>query len=510
MAVAQLYTAVSGDTITAARWNNEFGNIYNNGTAIAFPLTANVSVAGYILTMDAAGVSTLTSTANIGLEVTPGAKSGSPVVSSGRGFDVLAFTHTDTATAASGTATQNAAYAFQRPTFAATNTSVTLTDGAAVYVANSPANGTNCTITNPWAIWVDDGNCRFDGNLRLTSGYVDGGVNDFDLQNLSFSAAVSGNALTFTLLGGNGSALSTTNAAVIPFRNATVTTAAYTYERVTSALTVVLSAGSTIGYTANNQVGRIYLVAIQASAGSVVLGMWNPLSGTGLTTAAYNLLGLNESIVYTSTAEGGLGAADTAQTLYSTAAQTSRPIRIIGYVDVATGATNGNWTAAPSVLQIMARGIPRTGDIVQRAMSWTGSVATGTTAIPDDTTNPLDNEGDQYMSQALTQQMISSLVKVYGVGNWAHSAVSNICVTVSDLASGATNTDAAMRVDQANVGVVTAIPFGFVYQLQSLSAQTYRIRAGGSTGATTTFNGSAGGVKLGNLFSHVIVEEIAL
>lgn len=30
MAITQLYTAIAGDVITAARWNNEFGNIYNN------------------------------------------------------------------------------------------------------------------------------------------------------------------------------------------------------------------------------------------------------------------------------------------------------------------------------------------------------------------------------------------------------------------------------------------------------------------------------------------------
>ncbi len=30
MAITQIYTAVPGDVITAARWNNEFGNIYNN------------------------------------------------------------------------------------------------------------------------------------------------------------------------------------------------------------------------------------------------------------------------------------------------------------------------------------------------------------------------------------------------------------------------------------------------------------------------------------------------
>lgn len=510
MALAQIYTAVAGDTITAARWNNEFGNLYNNGTALAFPLTANVSIAGYVLTMDAAGVSNLTSTANIGLAITPGAKSGVPRVSSGRALDVLAFTHTDTETAGSGTATQNAAVAIQTPTFASQNTSVTLTDGATFYIAAQPTAGSNVTITNRWAQWVDAGNVRFDGNLRMTAGYVDGGINDGSIQNISFSAAVASNALTVTLLGGDGAALSTTNAAVIPFRNATVTTAAYTYERVTSALSIVLSAGSTLAFAAS-QVSRIYIVAVQASAGSVVLGLYHPLSGTGLTTAAYNLLGLNESIVYTTTAEGGLGAADSAQTIYTASAQTSRPIRILGYIDVATGSTAGNWTAAPSVLQLMTDGIKRTGDIVQRAMSWTGSVATGTTAIPNDNTTPQDNEGDQYLSQALTQQMISSLVYVRGALIVNHSAVLPMTITVSNAASGATDTDSCSRVDQASVANDPETGyFSFVYQPQTVTAQTYRIRAGGSTGSTTTLNGSASAVLDNNCYSHVIVEEIAL
>lgn len=51
MAVTQVYNAVAGDTITAARWNNEFGNIYNNGTALAFPTTAAV-VFAYGVTMN--------------------------------------------------------------------------------------------------------------------------------------------------------------------------------------------------------------------------------------------------------------------------------------------------------------------------------------------------------------------------------------------------------------------------------------------------------------------------
>jgi len=510
MAVAQLYTAVSGDTITAARWNNEFGNIYNNGTSIAFPATANISLAGFTLTLDGAGVSTLTSTANSGLIVTPGAKSGSPVVSSGRSLDVLAFTHTDTATAASGTATQNAACTIQRPTFAATNTGVTLTDGAAFYIANSPANGTNCTITNPWAQWVDAGHVRFDGNLRMTAGYVDGGQANRELINVGLTATVAANALTVTLVGGDGAALSITNAATVPFRTSPVTTGTWTDRRVTAAISIVLSGGSTIGYTAASQSSRIYVVAMD-NAGTVVLGLYNPLSGTGLTTAAFNLTGINESILYSSTAEGGLGAADTAQTIYTTAAQTTLPIRILGYIDIATGATNGNWTATPTVIQVMGPGIPRTGSVVQRAMSWSGSVATGTTAIPNDATTPQDNEGDQYLSQALTQQMISSLVHVYGSLTVNHSAVVPMTITVSNAPSGATDTDASFRVDQGQVATDPETGhFRFIYQPQSLAAQTYRIRAGASTGATTTVNGSAGAVLNNNCYSHVIVEEIAL
>ena len=75
MAVAQLYTASPGDTITAARWNNEFGNIYNNGTAMAFPATTSISLNAQTMYLDAAGLyslvyETLNLRVNAGLKVT--------------------------------------------------------------------------------------------------------------------------------------------------------------------------------------------------------------------------------------------------------------------------------------------------------------------------------------------------------------------------------------------------------------------------------------------------------
>ena len=169
MAVTQLYTAVTNDIITAARWNNEFGNIYNNGTAIAFPLTAAVSFAGNTLTIDAAGATTLNSTGAIAYNLTPGAKTGTPGITSGPSLALLAGTFTDNATAASGTATSIGFITIAAPSLAATNLSVTTTDAATLYIAGPPTAGTNQTITNQWSIWVDNGHIRIDRNIYWLS-----------------------------------------------------------------------------------------------------------------------------------------------------------------------------------------------------------------------------------------------------------------------------------------------------------------------------------------------------
>lgn len=83
----------------------------------------------------------------------------------GVGLRFAAATYTDSSTAASGTASNAVGYAFGRPTFAAANASVTMTNAATLYVENSPAAGTNTTLTNKYAIWVDDGDVRFDGHI---------------------------------------------------------------------------------------------------------------------------------------------------------------------------------------------------------------------------------------------------------------------------------------------------------------------------------------------------------
>ena len=74
-------------------------------------------------------------------------------------------TYTDNSTSASGTATQAYLYSFEKPTFAASNSSVTTTTAATVFISGDPVAGSNQTLTNSYALYVDGkiGGATIDG-----------------------------------------------------------------------------------------------------------------------------------------------------------------------------------------------------------------------------------------------------------------------------------------------------------------------------------------------------------
>lgn len=167
MALSQIYSAVPGHVITAARWNNEFGNIYSNGTDVAFPVTKAVSLAGFTLTVDAAGVSSISSTASTGFALTVGAKAGAPGANGSLAY-LTASTFTDTSTAAAGTATLWTGFSIRTPTLAATNANVTTTDAATVYIEGPPTAGSNQTITRGHALLIGSGGTsQFGGDQTI-------------------------------------------------------------------------------------------------------------------------------------------------------------------------------------------------------------------------------------------------------------------------------------------------------------------------------------------------------
>lgn len=141
------------------------------------------------------------------------------------------------------------------------------------------------------------------------------------------TASVAANALTVTL-----------NPTTLDFRSATLTSGTVVSRLISSAISVVVSSGSTLGTIAATQ-SRIVVLALD-NAGTVELAVVNIAGGNNLT----------ETGVISTTAEGGVGAADSASTIYSTTARTGVAYRVVGYIE-STQATAGTWATAPSTIQ---------------------------------------------------------------------------------------------------------------------------------------------------------------
>jgi len=176
--------------------------------------------------------------------------------------------------------------------------------GAGVFTIASPNSASSYTLTLPTAT----------GTLSLGT------------QIQPISASVAASALTIS-----ASALS------LDFRSTTLGSGTVTTVTGTPA-NLVISSGSTLGTVSATQ-SRIVVIAMN-NAGTLELAAVNISGGNQL----------DETNLISTTAEGGAGAADSANVIYSTTARTSLAYRVIGYIE-STQATAGTWATAPSTIQ---------------------------------------------------------------------------------------------------------------------------------------------------------------
>jgi hypothetical protein len=320
------------------------------------------------------------------------------------------------------------------------------------------------------------------------------GFTEQSLINVGLSASVSAKALTVALKGSDGNAPSATNPVVIGFRNATLTTGTVVVRTITGATSVVLSSGSTLGFT-SALAGRIYVWALD-NAGTVVLGLSR--------TADI----FPEGNVVSTTAEGGAGAADSASVMYSTSGQTNVPCRLLGYIEITTGATAGEWDNAPTKVQIMGPGVKRTGDIVQTVSSFVSAVATGTTVLPGDNTIPQIGEGDQYLTKAITPTSAVNKIRVTARLGAISSSAANAIMGMA-LFNGADDAIATSATTIATATHAKQMGVDYIGVAGGTTAITYSVRAGAHTAGTTTVNGSGGtGYYNSTISSCIIIQEI--
>jgi hypothetical protein len=209
----------------------------------------------------------------------------------------------------------------------------TATNGTTVTLANA------CTAGDTVVIQVFN-LTSISGALPLTGGTVTGATtfnstvtaNSIVSTNTTapiqpITASVAANALTVTL-----------NPTSLNFRSSTLGSGTVNTRTVSTAISMTVSSGSTLG-TVNATASRIVVLAID-NAGTVELAVVNIAGGNQL----------DETNLISTTAEGGAGAADSANVIYSTTARTSVPYRVVGFID-STQTTAGTWATAPSTIQ---------------------------------------------------------------------------------------------------------------------------------------------------------------
>lgn len=223
------------------------------------------------------------------------------------------------------------------------------------------------SVTNAGGISVNAGGSSVALNLDTT-------YTGLTADNCTLAASVSGNALTVALKTSAGSDPTSTTPCTVKFRSATAATGTITAVTVTGALSFSTgTSGSTFGSTNGNPF-RLWITAFN-NAGTIVLGVSNQSTPT-------QIFSLNTGVVQSSTACSACTNAASAGVYYTTAAQTSEAIEILGYLEWGSGlATAGTWASGPTLIQNFGPGVKKPGEVAQGPiLASTSTAGTSTSA----------------------------------------------------------------------------------------------------------------------------------
>lgn len=316
--------------------------------------------------------------------------------------------------------------------------------------------------------------------------------------NMGLSAAVAGNALTFTLTTASGGVPSTTSPVLVPFRSTTLTTGTATWRTITSTRTLTVPSGATLGASSSSVSFRLWLF-LEDNGGTPELAVAMCSTATTIYPCASWENTLKTSIAIDT-------ASDNAGVLYAPTAVTSDAVRIVGFCDYAGGlATAGTWASSCTALQLMGPGIKKPGDIVQSVYTSITGGSTTTNTYSNSNTAPVAANGATPGNVAITPTAAANLIRVS-----AELVLNN---------SGSANGMSAWIMNGATTLVTTqlgGVSLSFAnnlllsYQNVALgtSAITYTLYGGANAG-TTTFNGIGGAAQWGSTAASFIrAEEI--
>lgn len=188
------------------------------------------------------------------------------------------------------------------------------------------------------------------------------GSADTVMENGTLVVTAASNALTVAIKTLAGTDPSFVDPVHLYFRNATATTGNYEKITLTAAASITIASTKTVG-TASNVPFRLWMVAF-SDAGTFRLGVVNcRVGGAGITTRIFPL---DEGNLKSSS-----GSPDnSAGVFYTGTAVTSKPFRILGFLDCSsTSFTAGTWgtsgTGLITQVTLFGPGIKKPGEVVQ-------------------------------------------------------------------------------------------------------------------------------------------------
>jgi hypothetical protein len=326
------------------------------------------------------------------------------------------------------------------------------------------------------------------------------------LSNFGLVASVAANALTIAVKGIDGNDPSSSNPVAVPFRSATAGSGDVDVLTLTAATSIVISSGSTLGAPTGSVPFRVWIVGFN-DGGTFRLGA---ILCTTLASGVLTQFPLSAWGIASSTAEGGAGAADSAQTFYTGTAVASKAYTVLGYLSFETGiATAGTWDAAPTRVQVFGPGVALPGAATgNRKHVNTVAMSTFSTIIPYDDTIPQNTEGTQLFSQSMTPTSAANILRVRWQLNWAGSVALYAYVALFRDATADALVSWQEIISNTNYLALSYGTFDLI--ASSTSSTDMKLRAGPDRAATMTLNGTNGArVHGGVMQSHFEVEEIS-
>lgn len=155
----------------------------------------------------------------------------------------------------------------------------------------------------------------------------------YELSNLGLSVVASSDDLIINLVTKSGSTPSVGSPVLIGFRDETITDGLYYQRSVTGAVNLTITQSSDLG---------VYLTGVDFYVNIYAI------DNAGTVELAASISRFDEGLLHDTTAEGGLGGADSNALLYSTTARTGVAVRFLGRAKCSFS-TIGDWTTPTEV-----------------------------------------------------------------------------------------------------------------------------------------------------------------